>query len=288
MLASCGGGDADIPEGLGRDDTVITTEETIVSETVTTEETTEFPETETTVTETAETTVVTLPEEYEPSEPHDSEVGIYAPSVFMYHLIMEEPYSVYDGLFVRPSDFAAHLDSIVESGAVSLFADEYRLTAKPSVMITFDDGYEDNYTTAFPMLRERGIKATIFLITDLIGTPGYMTEAQIREMAQSGLIRFGCHTKSHYDLSKLGEEQVRYQLAESKRIIEELVGYEVLSLAYPAGGHNDLAVKVTSEMFSFAYTTKSPYNTPADNMLTIPRYGVYRSSGAGFVGGVIG
>jgi len=200
---------------------------------------------------------------------------------------MEEPYSIYDGLFVRPSDFAAQLDSVVKSGAVSLFADEYRLTAKPSVVITFDDGYEDNYTTAFPMLKERGIKATIFLVTDLIGTPGYMTEAQIREMADSGLIRFGCHTKSHYDLSTLSEEQVRYQLSESKRIIEELVGYEVVSMAYPTGGFNDLVVRVTSEMFDFAYTTKSPYNTPADNMLTIPRYAVYRTSGAGFVGGVI-
>ena len=292
MLASCGGGDADIPEGLGRDGTVITTEDTAISDTVTAADTadaTEAPttesEAETTVApetaETAETAAVTAVEDA-PGE------GTCAPSVFMYHLIMEEPYSVYDGLFVRPSDFAAHLDSIVESGAVSLFADEYRLTVKPSVVITFDDGYEDNYTTAFPMLKERGIKATIFLITDLIGTPGYMTEAQIREMAQSGLIRFGCHTKSHYDLSKMGEEQVRYQLTESKRIIEELVGYEVVSLAYPAGGHNDLAVKVASEMFSFAYTTKSPYTTPVENMLTIPRYGVYRSTGAGFVGGVIG
>ncbi len=294
FLVSCGGGGEPASGETESSGTVITTEETITSpaETLTSDVTevlaTTESEAETTVTETTETTVVTLPEEYEPTEPHDSEVGIYAPSVFMYHLIMEEPYSIYDGLFVRPSDFEAQLDSVTESGAVSLFADEYRLTAKPSVVITFDDGYEDNYTTAFPMLKERGIKATIFLVTDLIGTPGYMTEAQIREMAESGLIRFGCHTKSHYDLSKLGEEQVRYQLAESKRIIEEIVGYEVKSLAYPTGGFNDTVVKVASEMFDFAYTTKSPYYTSAENMLEIPRYAVYRTSGAGFVGGVIG
>jgi len=228
----------------------------------------------------SETTVVT--------ESVAPEIGECVPDVFMYHLVMEEPYSVYDGLFVRPTDFAAHLDSVVESGAVSLFADEYMLTAKPSVIITFDDGYEDNYTTAFPMLKERGLKATVFLITDLIGTDGYLSEAQIREMAGSGLVRFGCHTKSHADLTYLSEAQIRTQLEEANARIAEIVGYEVRCLAYPAGGHNDAVLGVASEMFDFAYTTKSPASVSADNMLAIPRWGIYRSYGAGYVGRILG
>ncbi|MBQ7828132.1 MAG: hypothetical protein IJ386_07695, partial [Clostridia bacterium] len=59
------------------------------------------------------------------------------------------------------------------------------------------------------------------------------------------------------------------------------------ALAYPTGGYNDLVVQMAAERFEFAYTTKSPYSTSADNMLLIPRYAVYRDSGAGFVGNCI-
>lgn len=246
-------------------------------------------ETVVTTTATTEATAAptALPEDYEPSEPSDSDVGIFAPTVFMYHLIMEEPYSIYDGLFVRPSDFEAQLGAIVESGAYTLFADEYRLTAKPSVIVTFDDGYEDNYTTAFPLLEKYKVKATIFLVTDLIGTEGYMTEDQIREMAKSPYIRFGCHTKSHIQLSQHVGPLVDEQLDVSKKIIEELVGYEIRSLAYPAGGYNDIVIKKAALRFDFAYTTKSPAKVSADNMMLIPRYAVYRGAGAGFVAGCI-
>lgn len=292
IFASCDGGGKNPAAGTTAETTeTVTTEaeETTIPETteVTTEETT-APETtvtttvpETTVPETTVTTTAPVTEQV------IAPVQTYQPAVFMYHLIMEEPYSVYDGLFVRPTDFAAQMDSVVQSGALTLFADEYRLTESPSVIITFDDGYEDNYTTAFPILKERGLKATIFLITDLIDTPGYLTRGQIKEMAASGLIRFGCHTKSHYDLSTLNEAMIKRQLDVSTMLIEELVGYDVRALAYPTGGYNDLVVQMAAERFDFAYTTKSPYSTAADNMILIPRYAVYRDSGAGFVGNIL-
>lgn len=289
ILASCGGrvGESAVTDADTTVETTITTEvTTVITETETAEVTTEVAETtEITTDPPMETTEITT------AEPETEQVmaptEIYEPAVFMYHLIMEEPYSVYDGLFVRPSDFVAQMDSVVQSGAETLFADEYRLTDRPSVIITFDDGYEDNYTTAFPILRERGLKATIFLITDLIDTPGYMTRTQIKEMAESGLIRFGCHTKSHFDLSTLNEVMIQRQLDISTMLIEEIVGYEVRALAYPTGGYNDLVVQMAAQRFDFAYTTKSPYSTAADNMLLIPRYAVYRDSGAGFVGNCI-
>ena len=298
IFASCDGGGKNPAAGTTVETTVETTEtvtteaeETTIPETteVTTEETT-APETTVTTT-VPETTVETEGASPRPTVTEDSLASApaqtYQPAVFMYHLIMEEPYSVYDGLFMRPADFAAQMDSVAQSGALTLFADEYRLTESPSVIITFDDGYEDNYTTAFPILKERGLKATIFLITDLIDTPGYLTRGQIKEMAASGLIRFGCHTKSHYDLSTLNEAMVKRQLDISTMLIEELVGYDVRALAYPTGGYNDLVVQMAAERFDFAYTTKSPYSTAADNMILIPRYAVYRDSGAGFVGNIL-
>ncbi|MBR5452764.1 MAG: polysaccharide deacetylase family protein [Clostridia bacterium] len=285
LLASCNEGKTPAVTETADVTTTVTEAVTTVTEAETTAVTT-VPETEavivTTVTE--ETTVVTEAMTTEAPAP----VVQYEPAVYMYHLIMEEPFNSADGLFVRPSDFAAQLDAIVQSGAECLFADEYRLTETPSVMITFDDGYEDNYTTAYPMLMERGLKATIFLITDLIDTPGYLTRAQIREMAQSGVIRFGCHTKSHYDLSQQSAAMLDRQLRISKMLIEDLVGYEVTALAYPSGGYNDLVVSKVAELFEFAYTTKNPDKVSSDNMLLLPRYPVYRDYTAQYVANCIG
>ena len=231
----------------------------------------------------------TLPPETVPpaTTPAQPGVGTILPTVYMYHLIMEEPYSIYEGLFVRPGEFAAHLDAINAAGASYIFADEYRLTDTPSVILTFDDGYEDNYTTMFPILKEKGAVATIFIVTDLIGTDGYLTEDQIREMAASGLVHFGSHTKSHQNLANMSEDQLRYELQSANDILRGILGYEIRSIAYPAGGFNDTVLAVASEMFDFAYTTKSPAYVSSDNLIAIPRYGVYRNYGPSFITGTI-
>lgn len=277
LLVSCGGGGGDaVPTGGSSDVLTSSDTEAVVPDTVTPDTETVAPDAS--VTQTAQTTDV---------ETEDPAAAVYTPSVYMYHLIMEEPFSIYEGLFVRPSEFEAQLDAIVDAGAVSLFADEYRMTSKPSVVLTFDDGYEDNYTTAFPLLKEKGVKATVFLVTDLIGTEGYLTEAQIREMAESGLVRFGCHTKSHVSLPSLGEERIREQFRASNEIIESIVGYEIRSLTYPAGDHNETVVGVAGEFFDFAYTTESPKSAASVSELTIPRYRVSRGSGAGIITGTL-
>ena len=196
---------------------------------------------------------------------------------------MEEPYSIYDGLFVRPSHFSDHLDAMNAAGVTYLFADQFGKTESPSVILTFDDGYEDNYTTMFPILKEKGAVATIFLITDLIGTPGYLTEAQILEMAESGYVRFGCHTKTHANLAMLSEAQVRHELYTSTEYIENLVGYDVRSLAYPTGGYNEMVMAVASELFDFAYTTEAASVTASDQFIRLPRHAVYRDYGASFI-----
>lgn len=280
-----GGGDVtDAPETTIASDTSVSTVEVTTADTtaLTTEVTTEpigIGRDDVTQTEPETTEAPTVPD-----VPDD---GDTVPIVYMYHLIMEEPYSIYDGLFVRPSEFSAHLDAMNEAGVSYIFADEYRLTDGQSVVLTFDDGYEDNYTTMFPILKEKGAVATIFLISDFIGTDGYLNEDQIREMADSGLVRFGCHTKTHRNLATLSEDEVRYELTESVSVIQSIVGYEIHSLAYPTGGFNDTVTAVASELFEFAYTTKSPAYVAADNMMTIPRYGVYRGYGPSFITGTI-
>ncbi|MCI9448773.1 MAG: polysaccharide deacetylase family protein [Clostridiales bacterium] len=205
---------------------------------------------------------------------------IYKPKAMMYHLILEEPYNNLEALFVRPEDFEAHLNLLNELEYMYLFAEEWRMTSTPSVMLTFDDGYEDNYTNMFPILKKYGAKATIFLITDMIGTSGYMNEDQIREMAASGLVSFQSHTAHHNDLKNESADMLRAELAESAEKITALTGKPVRAMAYPGGSFNADIVSVVGEMFDFAYTTKSPTSTPEYQSLTIPRYYVARGYGA--------
>ena len=218
-----------------------------------------------------------VPEPDPDPDPDPDLTPTYTPVVLMYHLIMDEPYSPYVNLFVRPKDFAAQMDILNSYGYTYLFADEYTQNCdKPSIVLTFDDGYVDNYTDMFPILKEKGGRATVFLVTSLIGTPQYLNEDQIREMAQSGLVRFETHTVSHNAMGNMDITRLEKEMSESVAYISELTGHQVDALAYPAGSYSDEAVAVASKYVRFAYTTKSPYNVKPDNMMLIPRFGVPR------------
>lgn len=194
---------------------------------------------------------------------------LYSPNIktLLYHLVMDEPYSEYDYLFVRKGDFEAQLQTIQELGLETYFADEpERANGKHGVIITFDDGYEDNYTTVFPLLKQYNMKATIFLITDMIGAEGHLTKEQIREMSESGLVHFGSHTKSHTRLDMLTDYQIRQEFVTSKKAIEEITGKEVLALAYPNGVYTEKAEHLAMSVgYRYAYTTDTPQDAYYDN-----------------------
>lgn len=204
---------------------------------------------------------------------------LYSPNMktLLYHLVMDEPYSKYTYLFVREGDFEAQLREIQSLGFETYFADEpERADGKPGVVITFDDGYADNYTAVFPLLKKYNMKATIFLITDMIGTDGHLTKEQIEEMQESGLVHFGSHTVSHTRLDMLTEYQIRQELLTSKEIIEGITGKEVTALAYPNGVYTEkieqLAIAVG---YRYAYTTDIPQDAYYENS-RLPRNYVVR------------
>jgi peptidoglycan/xylan/chitin deacetylase (PgdA/CDA1 family) len=108
-----------------------------------------------------------------------------------------------------------------------------------TVVITFDDGYQDFYTSAFDVMKQCGFTATIYLATDRVqNTPvriegvDYLTWREVRELSSAG-IRFGSHTVTHPDLRSLGPEQIDYELGYSKEVIEQRLGTAVESFAYP-------------------------------------------------------
>ncbi len=136
------------------------------------------------------------------------------------------------------------------------FEDRARLPRKP-VIITFDDGYEDNYRQAYPILRHFGFTATIFLVTDLIGQTSswidnpeevlpLMNLEQVREMQSEGF-SFGSHTCGHSCLVEVTDEKARDEIFRSKQDLENLLQEEVTSFCYPFGDYSDAVVGMVRE-----------------------------------------
>lgn len=170
-------------------------------------------------------------------------------------------------LSVTPSDFAAQMDWLAQSGyhpitTEDLFqylAGEQGLPSKP-VILTFDDGYADFYTTARPILRSHDFRAVAYVVSGFVGTSRYMTAAQVREADRSG-IEIGSHTVSHADLANLSAAAVWAQLTQSKSFLEQLLGHSVVSFCYPGGRYTAaVAAAVAAAGFHDATTTRYGYS----------------------------
>ena len=132
-----------------------------------------------------------------------------------------------NALTVHTDQFDAQMKYLADNGYTAITPAEMldawenhtELPEKP-VIITFDDGYVDNYRNAFPILQKYNLKGTIFLISDYVSTyPNYLTWAQTEEMQESGLIDFESHTLSHMQLDSTSPEETWNQLDGSKRAL---------------------------------------------------------------------
>ena len=120
-----------------------------------------------------------------------------------------------------------------------------KLPAKP-VIITFDDGYADNYLTALPILEKYNMSATVFIVPNLIATEDYLSWQQVMEMQQRH-IEIGSHTMSHIAMDEISEEQQRQEARESKTVLEQHIGKPVRFFAYPYGGFTAATERILKE-----------------------------------------
>ena len=118
--------------------------------------------------------------------------------------------------------------------------------SKKSIVITFDDGFGDNYENAFSVLEEVGFKASIFCIARKVGEPGYLDKLQILEMRDAGF-EFGSHTLSHPRLPEISTEQKWWEIFGSKRFLEELLGFKSDFFCYPYGEYDWQSVRMVQQ-----------------------------------------
>jgi peptidoglycan/xylan/chitin deacetylase (PgdA/CDA1 family) len=186
--------------------------------------------------------------------------------ILMYHYIRQPPPMRADligyKLSVSPADFAAQVDSLSANGyhTVDLndirayFAGKEPLPSRP-VVLTFDDGYADLFTNAFPILAKHHFKAVAYIVSGFVNQPGYVSSDQVLQLDHNG-IEIASHTVDHPDLARTSAGWAMHELVESKRWLEQLVGHPVIDFAYPSGKFNpQLMAEVQRVGYDSAVTT---------------------------------
>lgn len=210
------------------------------------------------------------------------------PRVLMYHMISEhlpKKQSKFNRLRVKPKEFEKQLIWLKKNNFKSFTLSELvtlKEIPQKAVVITFDDGYEDNFINAFPLLKKYDFKATIYIVLnrfnkdwatdkDLksssaeLNSEKMLSNKQIEELIKSGLIEIGSHTLDHVNLPELNINEKKQQLSKSKEQLEELFKINCTSFAYPFGFHDEKDVSLVEELnYSNATTT---YNSVYDKKL---------------------
>ena len=164
----------------------------------------------------------------------------YVVPILMYHHIDERggvsSLSVSPENFRRQMRFLSEHDYNVISLAELVQAKlEKKRLAPNAVVLTFDDGYEDNYTFAYPILKEYNLPATAFVIVNFIDKEGYLTFRQIEEMTSPGLIAIGSHTLSETFLPGRNRKELEQEIGLSKKILESKFNKRIDFFCYPFG-----------------------------------------------------
>ncbi len=175
-------------------------------------------------------------------EPKD--VAIKIP-ILMYHYVeyvTDERDTIRQSLNIEPHVFEQQLVTLKNAGYTFIWTSELeeiiknkKLQDKKYVIITFDDGYKDFYTDAYPILKKHNVKAVNYVSYYFLDTPNYMDTTDIEEIVKSNLVEFGSHTLTHVDITTLSKKDALDNLIKSKKYLESKFGIEVKSFAYPYG-----------------------------------------------------
>jgi peptidoglycan/xylan/chitin deacetylase (PgdA/CDA1 family) len=195
--------------------------------------------------------------------------------VLMYHSINANSTN---NLIITPQEFEKQISWLKDNGFTPLILDELysmlttgiNVPRKP-IVLTFDDGYEDNYTEAYSILKRYNFKATIFLITDAIGHAAHLKEPQIREMYANN-IDFQSHTASHHELNSLSFKKQLEELIQSRDAINKMLIKNTDYLCYPVGKYNEDTMRALKAAgYKMAFTTKPGFAKLSDGLYKATR-----------------
>src|SRR2546426_811576 len=158
------------------------------------------------------------------------------PSVLVYHSISSPLEPMPSEIDISPERFAQQLRWLSRRrDVVPLDATLSGREKQRRVAITFDDGFRDNLTVALPLLEKFGLPMTLFVTAGFVDQEEYLSEEELCEISKHPLITIGAHGLWHRHFNRLAMDEARFELVESRHLLEEIIGKKVDLMAWPFG-----------------------------------------------------
>lgn len=192
----------------------------------------------------------------------------YNVPVMMYHGVGHGSPSA--NLFVNPSSLEKQIVYLLKHGFTPIWFEdlEHVEDYEKPVILTFDDGWRNNYTNLLPLVEKYQVKVTIFAVCSYLEKQGgnHLDKDQALEMYESGYVSFQSHMFKHTDLSTLSPEKAEKQMARSRLYLTRLFGKEPCAMSYPYGGSNGQIEELARQYYHFAtkMVRSTAYNTAED------------------------
>ncbi len=202
--------------------------------------------------------------------------------ILMYHYIeyvQDKGDTIRQSLDITPFTFEEQIKTLKSAGysfvttsdIVQALNGQKSLPPK-AIVLTFDDGYRDFYTDAFPIIKKYKIRVVAYIVPNFIDRPNYMFSDQLVEIKDSGLVEIAAHTMDHVWLKGISKEVAKEEIADSKKVLEEKLHITVNSFAYPYGAFDRQAMDlVKSAGFTNAASTVPGVAEDFDNIYFLYR-----------------
>ena len=182
------------------------------------------------------------------------------------------------------NDFEDQLIYLKKNNHCSVHFNEINNNKNKQFIMTFDDGYKDIIINCLPLLKKYNFKAICYIVSNNIGKTNkwdfnkksiiqkeLMSKNDLHEWVDNGML-IGSHSHDHADLTALSNKEISYQVIESKKVLQDLFGFEINSFSYPFGKHNLYVKNIVKNNYLNAVTTnRSRFNTNKHNLFSIPR-----------------
>lgn len=207
----------------------------------------------------------------------------YVVPILMYHSIDQNADT--SKLSVCPESFSRQMEflrkknyNIVTLEKAASFISKKEKPPARTIAVTFDDGFENNYTVAYPILKKYNIPATMFVIVNRVGSPGFLTWEEIKEMSDSGLITIGSHTRVHFWLLNSDKRFLDEEVNSSKNILEEKLGKSVDTFCYPMGAFDSASKKAVKDAGYLCAVATNPSGVSLNDLYALRRTKISRSA----------